>query len=65
MTKIFDTVFGKVTLKNCMVSLNRTTMTDGTSIYLEDEHIIDVTQYKDLNEMTNEDCENFVELYLY
>jgi hypothetical protein len=65
MTKIFDTVFGKVTLKNCMVSLDRTNITDGTSIYLEDEHIIDVTEYKDLEDMTDEDCEDFIEIYMY
>jgi len=64
MTKIFNSEFGEIKLRNCMIDVDGTNLVDGTSIYVDGKHIIDVQEYLNLDEMSVKKCIAFIELYL-
>ena len=65
MEKKFDTVYGEVKLRKAMIDTDGTNLADGIEIKINDKlkgEVLDM--HIDLDEMTDEDAEVFVETYV-
>lgn len=63
-TRIFNTIYGEVKLRNVMLDIDGTTLEDGIDIYLNDDLVGDKIGWVDLEELTNEDAEKIINRFL-
>ena len=61
MEKIFETKYGEVILRNVMIDINGTDLIEGIEIKLDGNLIGEEFGYKDIEELTIEEVELYVE----